>query len=85
MATATDLELELEKLLEGSSPIACDFKNCSNVATHMALCPKCPAFEYFCTPHVEYLRNSPEDSTGQFDKSCGHHVSRADVKFIPLL
>jgi hypothetical protein len=51
----------------------------------MAICPKCSAYEYFCTPHVEYLKKTDQNRTGTFDKSCGHTVRNGDVKFLPLL
>ena len=85
MSTATDLELELIAHLDIPSEICCDYTECNTTATHMALCPKCPAYEYFCTPHVEYLKQANPNRTGTFDKSCGHTVRNGNVKFLPLL
>lgn len=84
MTTATDLDLELIAHLDFPSDIHCDYGDCQDVATHMALCPKCPAHEYFCSPHVEKLRNASPKLTGTFDKSCGHSVRNGDVRFLPI-
>jgi hypothetical protein len=85
MTTATDLELELIAHLDFPHEISCDYGECQAVATHLALCPKCPAHEYFCAPHVQKLRKASPNLTGTFDKSCGHQVRNGDVKFLPIL
>ena len=85
MSAATDLDLELISHLDFPAEICCDYTDCSTVASHMAICPKCSAYEYFCTPHVEYLKKTDQNRTGTFDKSCGHTVRNGDVKFLPIL
>ena len=85
MTAATETDLDLIAHLDFPAEIACDYGECQATATHMALCPKCPAHEYFCTPHVELLLKSNPNNTGTFNKSCGHSVRSGDVKFLPIL
>jgi hypothetical protein len=85
MAIDTNLDLSSISHLDFDPEIDCDFGDCTNTATHLAICPKCAAHEYFCTPHVEYLKNSDPNNTGTFDKSCRHVVRNGDVRFVPRI
>jgi len=78
----TDTEDDIFAGLIGDHP--CDYELCETVATHMGLCPRCSSFEYFCSTHVEILRNSPPNATGSFTNSCGHHVRNRDIVFVPI-
>jgi hypothetical protein len=78
----TGAEEDILAGLIGDHP--CDYEECDAVATHLGLCPICSAFEYFCSTHVEILRNSPLSATGSFTNSCGHHVRNRDIVFVPI-
>lgn len=79
--TTTDLDAIIH--LEFYPEIFCDYGDCENVASHLAMCPRCAAHEYFCTAHVEKLKASNPEHTGTFDKSCGHTVRNGEVRFVP--
>ena len=79
-------EVHLDEIshLDFDGDLKCDYTDCSSTATHRALCPVCPEWELFCTPHVDAIQRSHPDARGTFDKSCGHNVKNSDVRFLPL-
>jgi hypothetical protein len=45
MAIDTNLDLSSISHLDFDPEIDCDFGDCTNTATHLAICPKCAAHE----------------------------------------